>query len=61
MKCKVTAEISDVLPVPIIDTSIIDFGENSNVFGRVCDARNFFCNRYNVSSSQIRFISCKFI
>ncbi len=61
MKGKVSVEITGVLFVPIKDTSIIDFGENSNVFGRISAARQYFIKKYNVESEQIHIIKCDFL
>lgn len=61
MKGKVTAEITGILPVPIKDTSIIDFGKSSNVFGRVLDARLYFMKKYNIESGQLHIIKCEYL
>lgn len=58
---KVTAEITDLLPVPITVTSIIDFGENSNVFGRILKAKTYYENKFKVNSSQIKFIEVEYV
>lgn len=61
MKGKVTAEIMGILPVPIKDTAIINFGKNSNVFGRIYDARKYFIKKYNIKSEQLKIIKCEFL
>jgi len=61
MKGKITAEIMGILPVPIKDTAIIDFGENSNVFGRVCDAHYYFMEKFNVEFGQVHCVGCEYL
>lgn len=60
MKGRVTAEIIGILPVPVKTTSTIDFGENSNVFSRVCAAREYFYKKFNIKSDQLKIIKCEY-
>ena len=61
MKGKVTAEITGILPMPIKDTAIIDFGKNSNEFGRLYDAKNYFMKKFNVKYEQVHCVKCEFL
>lgn len=61
MKAKVTAEISGILPITVKVTETVDFGENSNVFGRVYDARQAFYKKFNVERDQVKITQCEYI
>ena len=61
MKAKVTVEILGLLPIPVKAVSIIDFGENSNIFGRIYDTHKYFERKYGVSYEQITILKVNYL
>lgn len=62
MKAIVKAKLNGIFKnCPFTVISEIDFGDNSNIFGRIFTAHNFFAKAFNVDVGDVEIVDVKYI